>query len=185
MEDVKKIIIFLDIDGVVATRNALAKKWEEYSGEPFSSEKTQEKLKELQLNWPQTSMWDWPFCQKACANIHKLQRSFLGYKVVYVISSTWRKGFDLKELEQVFVYKGLLLNEIIGRTDSFGERGKEILKWLEDNNEQDTPYIVIDDECEYDIIPHIQKENCVQTTFSKGFDGHKVKEAINKVYEQL
>lgn len=182
----KRIIVFLDIDGVVATREALRKKWEEYAGTSINAD-VRPILEEYQLAFPNVSMYDWPFCPKACANIHKFQRSFLGYKVVYVISSTWRKAFggDLEELNQVFTYKGLLLNEIIGKTDNFGARGEEILKWIEDNNEQGTPYIVIDDECKYDIFEHVSKDNCVETTFNKGFDGHRLKEAINKVYEQL
>lgn len=68
------------------------------------------------------------------------------------ISSSWRIGRTIDELQNILEKRGVKCN-IVGTTDRFGDRGEEILKWL-DENKQYTDYIIIDDEMS-DIIEHI------------------------------
>jgi len=72
-----------------------------------------------------------------------------------VISSAWRIGRSIEELQKLFSDNNVGL-EIIGKTDSTkfnGKRGEEILDWIEANH-YTGPYIVIDDE-DFDIAPYI------------------------------
>ena len=185
----KKVLVFLDIDGVICTYNSLSRIWESYMGKKWrdvadSDITPADYLKELKLSHPHVDMFDWPFDRDCCDNIHILQRSFPRVKIEYVISSTWRKYFELEELKQIFIYKGLLLNEMRGITDNLGARGDEILKWLKDNNEESTPYIVVDDEVA-DIKGIVDSDRMVTTRFKTGFDNDKLKDAINKIEKQL
>lgn len=72
-----------------------------------------------------------------------------------VISSTWRIGKSLQELQDILNYCGATF-KIIGKTDHLGyERGIEISKWLKDNISKLIPnclyfdfynYVIIDDD---------------------------------------
>jgi hypothetical protein len=78
-----------------------------------------------------------------------------------VVSSAWRVGRSINELQKLFSDNNVAL-EIIGKTDSTklnGKRGEEILDWIEEHR-YDGPYIVIDDE-DFDIAPYIPAHNII------------------------
>lgn len=181
----KRLIIFLDIDGVIATMAALDKVWKSYTGKSWDEvENMKEYLESLNLSWPHVSCDDWPFDEMAIHRLQLFQRDFPA-SVEYVIPSSWRTGRTLEELDELFTLKGLRLNKIIGKTGRGNSRGEEILTWLKKNNEESTPYIVIDDECKYDIC-NPEKENqvdeqlCVQTPFKDGINEDKLVEMFQK-----
>jgi hypothetical protein len=68
------------------------------------------------------------------------------------ISSSWRVGSSVEELQHIMDIRGVKC-KIVGMTPHFGERGLEILAWLEKHPEYEK-FLVIDDE-HSDIIPHI------------------------------
>ena len=186
----KEIIIFLDIDGVIATNNSIYDLWKEYMGEKPTT-KFNEILKRKNLPFINTSMKYWPFDRNCISNIHKLQLYFheQGYIVNYVISSTWRIGRTIEELKDLFNLKGLYLTNIIGKTDRVrlhdSPRGKEILQWLKDNDKENSIYMVIDDDINYDIIQYIDKKHCIKTEFKNGFNNKLLKETIEKIEKLL
>lgn len=177
------IYIFLDIDGVVATRRSLELTWLDYMGEkPITGFDDVLKLKNLKF--PSTSMSDWPFDVNCISNIHNLQKYFgsLGYVVKYVISSSWRTGRSVKDLKDVFTIKGLHLNKIVGKTKHRKDRkrGLEINDYIKDNNITEA-FLVIDDECSYDIEQYVDDKNIINTPFSTGFNYSKLLEAKHKI----
>ncbi len=187
----KKVVIFLDIDGVIATRKALESVWQEYTGcKEFVDAK--EFLEKTGMKWPSVSMYDWPFDRNCIKNFHTLQRKLyeMDLEPCVVISSSWRMGFDCSgkreknSIEDIFILKGLHISNIVGRTKRFGERGKEILAFIEDNK-LDVPFVSIDDENKYDVVEHLGEERCVDTTFKKGFTEKHVTETIEKLKAQL
>lgn len=68
------------------------------------------------------------------------------------IHSSWRVGRTIEDLQELLTARGVKCN-VVGKTERFGDRGEEILKWL-DENPQYTDYIIIDDEMS-DIVNHI------------------------------
>lgn len=86
-----------------------------------------------------------------------------------VISSTWRLGKTVQELQEILYYCGATF-DIIGKTDHTGyERGTEIAKWLRENVLPETygcnyydfyRYAIIDDDSDMLLS---QKEHFFQT----------------------
>jgi hypothetical protein len=181
------IYAFLDIDGVVATQRAIDDRWEEYSGNPPFNGDWNKELKDNGVNFPGFSGKYWPFDQEAIKRIHFFQRYFAqrGHKIKWVISSSWRLGQSVKELNKLFRLKGLYLSKIVDKTGHKGKRGEQILKWMKDNKVKKQPFIVLDDECKHDIVQYIDEKHLIDTSFSTGFDYLKMKEAIHKVENQL
>lgn len=181
------IHIFLDIDGVIATRKAFNKKWKDFSGFEVGVEDLSSLLEKNNTRFPPLSMDHWPFDTKCCTSIHRLQLKYrkLGYDVRYVISSSWRTGRTIEELDDLFILKGLILDSIVDKTGRSESRGQEINEWLEENDGLDTPFIVIDDECNYDIKQHIDDKHLIDTKFYSGFNIYKEKEAYKKINAQI
>lgn len=188
----KQVLLFLDIDGVIATHDALDLVWKDYTGKDTFKESS-DFLKENNIPWPHTSMWDWPFDKNCISAFHKLQRELyvMGIEPCVVISSSWRTGFrfDIKQglggtISETFTLKGLQVANIIGRTPRFGERGKEILKYIEDNK-LDLPYVSIDDENPADVTEHLGEDKCVNTKFKDGFTEAHIEETIDKLLAQI
>lgn len=188
----KKVIIFLDIDGVFSTRKALEESWEDYTGcKTFDDSKKY--MKKYKIPWPHLSMYDWPFDKECCSNFHLLQRKLyeMGIEPCVVISSSWRTAFNFKQkqgelgtIKEIFTLKGLQVANIIGRTPSCGDRGEEILKYLKKNKIK-CPYVSIDDENKYDVEKHIGKEKCISPKFKTGFQKKYIKETIQKIKDQI
>ena len=178
----KRIHIFLDIDGVVATMNALDAAWEDYCGHKLTGLNWVQTAKKLGLPHPDTSMSHWPFDPVCITNIHQMQRELLAHNIKpkWVISSTWRIGRTEEELADLFELKGLHLMNLVGVTDHNSDpRGKQIIAWME-KNARGEQFIVIDDECDFDIRPHIDNKHLVETSFQHGFTATPRIDAVMK-----
>ena len=136
-----KPVVFLDFDGVVET-----------------------------IYWEQAEdgTWSW--------NVHKLGRNELNNKqaigwlnelyskVPYdiVVSSTWRIGMTLKELQELITNSGFNKNiKVIDKTPVLHrQRGEEIQQWLDDNNFTGK-YIIIDDDSDMcHLLPVLVRCDC-------------------------
>lgn len=104
---------------------------------------------------------------------------------VIVISSTWRMGRTVEELQELLGMHRLK-GQIVGKTPHFGfaggVRGEEILDWLKQVNEQDAVFIAIDDDA-YDMDP--VKDKLVQTDNQVGIQDYDVEKAIKMIEDQL
>jgi hypothetical protein len=181
------IAIFLDIDGVVATERSLWEEYCNYFGVEFTNaaEDVPQYTKELEvcrktagLPYPMISVSYWPFDSVAIKNLYKLQRET---KCVFVMSSTWRKGRSIDEINDLMAYKGLRLR-FTGKTDTnmLGIRGKEIETYLLLHPEI-TNFLIIDDSD--DMLMH-QRGNFVKTDYWHGFDDEKLAEALAILQKQ-
>ncbi|NHZ85707.1 MAG: hypothetical protein GWP19_07485 [Planctomycetia bacterium] len=140
-------VIFLDIDGVLVTRNS---------------------IKYQYLNFPDDA--DIQFGKKAVKNLNKLIRFT---KARIVISSTWRLFHSLEELQNIFK-KQDIKGEIISTTsvekatiEEDIPRGQKIADWLEQHPEI-KQYVIIDDDVQADCI-QFHPNNCVETSYKRGF----------------
>ena len=140
-------IIFLDIDGVLVTRNS---------------------IKYQYLNFPDED--GIRFSKKAVKNLNKLIRLT---KAKIVISSTWRLFHTLEELQNIFKIQGIK-GEIISTTsidkatvEEDIPRGQKIADWLEQHSGIDQ-YVIIDDDVQADCI-QFHPYNCVETSYKRGF----------------
>lgn len=111
-----KNIIFLDIDGVLNCQlHYESKFFTDYIAKP---EKVKSEHYKSQL------------CPERIKLLNELCEST---DTTIVISSTWRLGKTIEELQQILDDSGATF-KIIGKTDHLGyERGIEISKWLKDN----------------------------------------------------
>lgn len=140
-------VIFLDIDGVLVTRNS---------------------IKYQHLNFPDDSSIQ--FGKKAVKNLNKLIRLT---EAKIVISSTWRLFHSLDKLQEIFITQGVKGN-IISTTsveratiEEDIPRGQKIADWLE-NNSTVKHYVIIDDDVQADCI-QFHPYNCVETSYKRGF----------------
>ena len=151
-------IIFLDIDGVFNCQLW----YKEHFKEAKKRLKKAVKSKEIErLEYyksqicPERIGWFNVLCEETNSKV--------------VISSTWRMGKTVQELQEILNHCGATF-EIIGKTDHTGyERGTEIAKWLRDNIKPETygkhyydfyNYAIIDDDS--DMLLN-QKEHFFQT----------------------
>ena len=140
-------VIFLDIDGVLVTRNS---------------------IKYQYLNFPDdTSI---RFSKNAVRNLNKLIHLT---KAKIVISSTWRLFHSLEELQNIFKKQGIK-GEIISITsidrapvEEDIPRGQKIADWLAQHPEVEK-YVIIDDDVQADCI-QFHPFNCVETSYKRGF----------------
>jgi hypothetical protein len=178
MESNTMKVAFLDIDGVVATRSSLDEAWCDYMGVPYdrcAEHKAFSLWRGSGLPHPGMSMYQWPFCRTAICNLYTLLRET---RCKFVVCSSWRMGDDpeqVRELERLFHLKGLHL-PILSVTKRFGPRGEEIQEWLNRHPEVEN-YVVIDDECLYDILPY-HPNKCVNPEFVEGFTAEHLQAAI-------
>ena len=154
-------IIFLDIDGVLNSRNTD----ETFMGIPFVSEDKILLLKEIigatGSEIVLSSSWRLGWVKKE--------------KSITTGMDVWY--FDaLKEKLNEF---GI---DFFGYTDDLGHRGFEITRWLKNHaQEQIESYIVIDDMDARELIPH--ENRLVQTATSYGLTESEVEEAISLLNE--
>lgn len=174
----KSKIIFLDVDGVLncndwyVKRYALVQANVETRNHPYDE-----------------------FCPDAVARLNKLTDA-TGAKIV--ISSTWRLGRDLDELQTLFKEVGIT-GEVIDKTDHFGgikgygiPRGCEIDHWLNqhkfqrinwsiktqmeyaEKSEIDN-YVIFDDDSD---MLYNQREHFIKTSQKTGLDDGDIEKAI-------
>lgn len=140
-------VIFLDIDGVLVTRNS---------------------IKYQYLNFPDET--NIRFSKKAVKNLNKLIR-LTGAKIV--ISSTWRLFHSLEKLQNIFEeqkIKGKIISTTSVEKATIEEdipRGQKIADWLEQNPKV-KQYVIIDDDIQADCI-QFHPFNCVETSYKRGF----------------
>ncbi len=140
-------VIFLDIDGVLVTRNS---------------------IKYQYINFPDET--NIRFSKKAVKNLNKLIR-LTESKIV--VSSTWRLFHSLEELQNIFIKQGIKGNVI--STTSIEKatveedipRGQKIADWLKQHSKI-TQYVIIDDDVQADCI-QFHPHNCVETSYKRGF----------------
>ena len=136
-------VIFLDIDGVLNTRNHLRHQKME-SG--FTSNK----------NW----------CPVACKHIVLLCDY---YDARVVISSSWRHEYNLEQIGEFFSSNDIPADYLVGRTPSNapqpgGEnycRGHEVLHWINNHPGELSDYVIIDDAAGFleEQQPHLVRVN--------------------------
>jgi len=163
-------ILFLDIDGVLNDEEHY-KQFEEW---PDPNTETEKHLSE-----------------ELCANLQKvLDRT--GCKVV--LSSDWRKHFDLEEMHKMLLDKGVdvpfigqtlvLTNEMQAWRGNYVQRHLEIRRWLNDHKEEFnvTQFAIVDDDPAANIPNHY-----VQTFEGNKFEpvGGLREEHIEKLVEIL
>ena len=165
-------IIFLDIDGVVCSTqsfNTAVSEWfdvpdDENLFDGFSSRRVKKQF------CPNFNMSYWPFGKEALSLIHKLTRE--NDEIKFVISSTWREGKTVEQLDKVFKLKGLHI-PIIGFTKvTDGDRRDEIIEWVRTHEGIPITHWCAIDDIDLDITNH-----SVLTNFDNGF----TKEDYDKV----
>lgn len=151
-------IIFLDIDGVFNCQLWYKENFKEAKKRLKKAVKSRE-IERLEYYksqiCPERIEWFNELCKETNSKV--------------VISSTWRMGKTIQELQEILTHCGATF-EIIGKTDHTGyERGTEIAKWLRDNIKPETygchyfdfyKYAIIDDDS--DMLLN-QKEHFFQT----------------------
>lgn len=115
-----KKFIFLDIDGVLVTRNTLKTRNSKDGFNNFDSE-----------------------CVKNLKQILKETGAYI------VLSSSWRSG-NLQRNLSIFKYRGLkFLDKIIGQTGEHQElRGLEIKHWIDKHSARRNNYVILDDDAD-------------------------------------
>jgi len=154
-----KTIIFLDIDGVLNCE----KGWESYIDTNITLPK---------YKWGYTGI---PFYSKAVSLLNELVH-FTQAEIVVI--STWRIGQTVEELQMALNERGVRC-KVIDKTECLGiKRGEEIQLWL-DNNGPIGKYVIIDDNCSYDIIGCFTWDVCVQPSEPEGFNEECFLKAID------
>lgn len=179
-------IVFLDIDGVVATSNSLYEELSRYFGVPVAElhkGTPDDWCTKTELSYPNVSMYQSPLSRKAIENIYQLQ---LATKCHFVLSSSWRHIGTINECTEILSTAGLRIN-FIGKTGNGKTRGEEITHWIENVFPNEFPdktiesYIIIDDDIDYDIIQTHDRSVCVKTNFRTGFTKSHLKESVAKL----
>lgn len=147
-------LIFLDIDGVLVTRNG------------FDEHKAVHGMTASGLHAP--------FDRKAVANLNALTQAT---NAMFVISSVWRFYMTHEDLTAKFRQSGVK-GAILGFTPDLGRefgvthvsvpRGEEIARWLDDRHRQwpAPEFVIIDDDT--DMLPE-QLPRFVQCSGTDGF----------------
>jgi len=147
-------IIFLDIDGVLNTINHL-------------------KRQKIESGKATNKVWD----PTACKHISLLCEH---YDARIVSTSSWRHEYPLEQLQEFFASNDIPKKLIIDVTNSIAPqhdgnnycRGHEVEHWLEENNKEKIPYVIIDDEATF---LETQQDQLVRVDKEKGFS---TKEAV-------
>jgi hypothetical protein len=159
-----RTIIFLDIDGVLNTRNHLRKQMKDTGS---------------------CSRYSW--CPVAIQNLRRL---YSKHNCKIVVSSSWRHELSIDELKKIFSDNGIDTDLVIGTTPSYARqidqgnycRGHEIAEWLMANAGSFDSYIILDDDAV--MLPE-QENRLVRTAMDEGFaDMDRFLEATGIVMEQ-
>jgi len=180
-------IVFLDIDGVLCTKDSIEESISDWCGGLNTDNdgwvKEYKKIASSIGFFPKFDMFHWPFDRLALKNIHELARH---PDVRFVISSTWREDRTVQEIIDLFTMKGLNVR-IIDRTrdghpgSHTDTRAHEIGDWLEMNKDIVETYVILDDNT-WDII-RMHPNNTITTRDDVGFtkaDLAKAKEILFK-----
>lgn len=151
-------IIFLDFDGVLNHEQFYSQRKEHgvYLGYPLSEIDPQ--------------------------SVQKLNNIIQATGAKVVISSTWRHGRKIEELQKILNYFGFI-GEIIDITPDLGKydftvRGNEIWEWIKVNISDYfnyNQYVILDDDCD---MLYYQKDNFIRVDRWVGITGGDVQNAI-------
>jgi hypothetical protein len=143
-----KPIIFLDIDGVFNCQ--LFYKSQEYDDYKQAKKQLRKDVKKERID--RLDYYSGQICKERIKWFSDLCEEI---DAEVVISSTWRLGKTIDELQEIMDYCGGSF-KIISKTERLGyERGIEISKWLKDNIKPEThgchyydfhKYVIIDDD---------------------------------------
>lgn len=112
-----------------------------------------------------------------CVSI--LKRFCDKHKAKIVVSSAWRIGKTVEELDFILHSYGLDKRTVIGKTDHDTTRGKEIVNWIKENKYKGK-YVVIDDEIfDLGLIPSRNIIHVIDGWNRKGLQQKQIEE-----YEQ-
>ena len=176
-------IIFLDIDGVVATERALWAEYAAYFGQAIPAHEPRafwDHLHRLAVandgGPPEVSAEYWPFDPEAIRQLYRLQR-VTGCR--FVVSSAWRGGAEpaaVAKLARLFALKGLRvpLLSVTARL-SGAPRSAEISEWLS-HHPTVSAYVILNDEEAGILAPH--HERLVHTDPHEGFTAAHCDRAI-------
>lgn len=78
---------------------------------------------------------------KKCVDVYN--RICKDFDLQPVITSTWRIKYNKKQMQEIFIRQGIMVNIYDYTPVLMNDRGLEIEKWLQDN--EHTNYIVVDD----------------------------------------
>lgn len=140
-------IIFLDIDGVLNCQLF-------YHSKQFQDYKEAKKSLRKSVKADEISRLDYHTSQICMERVGWLNTLCEEANCEVVISSTWRMGRTVNELQEILNYCGATF-KVIDKTEHLGyERGIEIAKWLRDNCEKlfgvdyydFYNYVIIDDD---------------------------------------
>lgn len=141
-------LIFLDIDGVFNCQLF-------YHSKQFQDYKEAKKSLRKSLKAKQIERLDYYASQICKERLQWFNDLCKEINAVVVVSSTWRMGKTVEQLQEIFDYCGGTF-KVISKTEHLGfERGIEISKWLKDNIKPEThgchyfdffKYAIIDDD---------------------------------------
>lgn len=160
-------IIFLDIDGVLNSAETCKYYHEKYKAGGFGGFfKPDEECTEKNVLWGKPLV----------ANLQRLV-SETGASIV--ISSTWRKHYEVEKFKEMFSVYGWNDAPVIDRTVRLATymaicnycRGDEIEQWIKENSPKS--YVILDDDS--DMLPH---QNFVQTDSAIGLTESDVRRSI-------
>ncbi len=92
------------------------------------------------------------FCPICVSNLIDIVEKFDDLRIV--VSSTWRIGTTVEELQTLLGNIGIPKERVIGKTPimSGKERGNEIYDWLQENKHTQTKYAVLDDDSDMTMV---------------------------------
>jgi hypothetical protein len=179
-----KKVVFLDIDGVVATDEAYYEVYKNYYGLDYDYiNSTTSNIEYMNreiirmfdtspLAKPHVSKKYWPFSQSAIDNVHSLYNQT---KCSFVMSSDWRIGRDVEEINKLMALKRLYV-PFLDRTEYLeGYRGLEIRDWIHKHDVD--KYVVLDDNC-FDGFKESFGERFIQTNPYYGFSKEDLENAV-------
>jgi len=175
--------VFLDIDGVIATDNALIKMLAKYYGLNGTYFISKEIDKEIQnaidtskLPKPLLNYHYAPFCEHAINNIYELQRVT---NCKFIISSQWRAVRTIYQINDLMATKGLYIQFIDKIQDVRPEddNHSEIIAYYLTEHPKVKNYVVIDDV--ESGLEFYHKERYVLTNSSTGFTRDCLEKAVN------
>lgn len=163
-------VIFLDIDGVVATERAWIKSisdWYDIDNADDADEIREQKI-EYNAYVPDYNMMFWPFDPIAVNYLHRIVRYNEDVKIV--LSSTWREDKTLRGIQHIFRLKGLQI-PVISFTRELGavDRGIEILDWFDQHHEYIVTHWCVLDDMGNSIRRHVG-DKLIQTDEQIGLD---------------
>lgn len=181
---ISKFTIFLDIDGVFSTEKSIEDLWASFVGNDNGKDNPMNFFSTLDgYPAPNTNMYHWPFDETAVYNYHRLQyHIFKEYGIIpeTVLCSSWRHNYtSIEECVDSLSMKKLNIVKLVGFTGHASSRGQEIKNFIDANNID--KFLVIDDDCEYDIIPVINEENCITPKFATGFTNQLLQLSKTKI----